>query len=74
MTYKINKYSFNDKYIESTTIKSERNLTFKDMIDYIYTDFYEEVTFTGGYYNKYFTSLIYVYLSKSYKYLVYIEE
>lgn len=74
MTYKIQKYSFNDKYIESTTIKTERNLTFKDMIDYIYTEFFEEVSFMGGYYNNLFNSMVYTCQGKSYKYLVYIKD
>lgn len=74
MKYRINKYSYNDKYLDYAIITTERNLTFKDMIDYIYTEFYEEVTFMGGYYNSRFNSMIYSYQGKSYRYVVYIEE
>ena len=74
MTYKIKKYSYNDKYIESATIKAERNLTFRDMTDYIYTEFNEEVIFKGGYYNSSLNRMVYSCQGKSYRYLVYIED
>ena len=74
MTYEILIGTRNDLYITSKTIKSEKHLTFNEVIELVNCIFGDNVEFIGGTYSKILKKTCYEFISECLDYMVYIRD
>ena len=57
MLYVIMRYDLDDKFLESTDLTSDKNMTFKEVVNYIYDYYSDKVIFRSAEYSRFLISL-----------------
>ena len=72
MLYVIMRYDLDDKFLESTDLTTGKNITFKEVVNYIYDYYGDKVIFRYAEYSRFLKSVVYHYRSNSFKYSIFI--